>query len=150
MSGISLIIAGIISVFFVLLALKSFLPKKIHNKICVLCTAVGLTWVSLLVLYWLRIFQDMLIIALLMGSTVLGIFYIAEKHVADKWKFFRLPFYLTLVIAGYSLLGIPEDLVAAIIWLAGLWGLFLIIFSYRNNEKTNSFVKKMIECCRNW
>ena len=136
-----------ILVFFALLMGVKELSKK---KFCVLCGAVSLTWFSLLVLYWLGIFLDKLIIALLMGSSVLGVFYLAEKKVKESWKLFGLPFYLTLVYLAYLVLEGLESLGKAALVLVSLWVVFGFLFVYKNNNQIGSFVKKLIECCKNW
>jgi len=133
--------------FFVLLMGVKEISKK---KFCVLCGAVFLTWFLLLILYWKGLFTNKLIIALLMGSSVLGIFYLVEKKVKESWELFRLPFYLTLVSLAYFVLEGLESLGKAALVLVPLWVIFGFLFVYKNNNKTSSFVKKLIECCKNW
>lgn len=142
-----MILAGIAVLFFILLFIKSLLNYKLQEKFCVICTAVTLTWFVLLILYWLNIFKNPVIIALLIGQTILAIYYILDKN--EGLNFFRLPFLLSLIFVAYSLIRIPDE-VNSIGLLAVLWTLFILIYFYRNNKNLNSFVNKIIECCKRW
>lgn len=136
----------IIAFFVLLMGVKEIFKKKF----CVLCVAVSLTWFLLLILYWKGLFTNKLIIALLMGSSVLGIFYLVEKKVKESWELFRLPFYLTLVSLVYFVLEGLESLGKVALVLVSLWVVFGFLFVYKNNNQIGSFVKKLIECCKNW
>ncbi|MBS3171289.1 hypothetical protein J4449_01615 [Candidatus Woesearchaeota archaeon] len=136
-------VLGIISVlFFVLLFIKSFFRL---NNFCVICGSVSLTWILLLILYWSGYFKNTLIIALLAGQSILGLFYLFEK----KLEMFRLPFLLTLTFFGYSLFGVYDGIKESVIFLLILWLLFFVLYYYQD-KNMKSFVKKIIECCRNW
>lgn len=144
-----LLLLSISVLFFVLLFVKQALPHRLKDKLCVLCAAVSLTWLGFLILYWAGMFSSGISIAILMGSTALGIFYITEKKLDDKWHVFRLPFYATLFLAALVLVTQEAHLSA---WLfAGLlWMLFLLLFVYRNNTRIKNFIQKITACCRNW
>jgi hypothetical protein len=143
------IVAAIIVLFFLILIIKQIFPKKLKNKTCALCLAVIITWLSLLVLYWSGRFDNLVIISLLMGGSILGIFYTIERNVKKDLTLFRLPFFLTLLSLGYFLLTL-EVVVKVLILLFILWFVFLIIYLYRKNKNLNSFVKKIVECCKKW
>ena len=145
MDFITWILIGISFLFFLILAVKSLTGNK---KLCVLCISVSLTWITLLVLYFFKIFQDKIIIAILMGQTSLGLFYLWEKKVREKFKVFRLPLLLTFIFIIYSVLEIFSF--SSLLFLIILWFLFFIIYFFRNNKGFNKFTKKLIECCRNW
>lgn len=138
-------LSGIILLFFVLLILKNIFKWK---KFCVLCTAVSLTWILLLVLYFLKIFQDKIIIAILMGHTSLGLFYLWEKNVREKFKMFRLPLLLSFIFIIYSILENFEF--NSLFIILGLWVVFFLIYLFRNNKGFNKFTKRLIECCKKW
>lgn len=150
MAGISLIFAVIIAIFLVFLGIKELFPEKIKKKICVLCMAVSAAWLLLLLFYKLEMFENRSIIVLLMGSTILGVFYLADKKVPERWKIFSLPFYLTLVFAAYALIEVPSDLMTTVIILVVLWASMFMLFTYKNDDKINSLARKIIECCKNW
>ena len=138
-------IIGIIGLFFILLILKNILNFK---KLCVLCVSVSLTWIILLILFLTNIFTDKIIIAILMGHTSLGIFYLWEKNVREKFKIFRLPLLLTFIFIIYAVLENFEF--NSLLLILGLWIVFSLIYLFRNNKKFSKFAKKLIECCRNW
>ena len=147
MTSIFNILIIIIVLFFMLLIIKEFIYKS-KEKFCVICLSVTLTWLSLLFLYWFNLFQDKIILALLMGQTILGVFYLVEKKVNKEIKIFRLPFILTLITIGYLSLTLPNDITKTIILLFTIWLIFLILYFYRSNQNLKLFVKKIIECCR--
>ena len=149
MINIFYIFIGIIVLFFIFLIAKGF-SKKFKDKFCAICAAVSVTWICLLVLYWLGIFENKVIIALLMGQSILGVYYIAEKKAKQELQVFRLPFLLTLIAFGYSLLTVPGDLIMVILLLLALWTFFIFLYLYRNNKNMRSFVKKIVECCKKW
>lgn len=138
-------IAGIIALFFILLILKNIFKWK---NFCVLCVAVSLTWIILLILYFLKIFQDKIIIAILIGHTSLGLFYLWEKKVREKFKIFRLPLLLSFIFIIYSVLENFEF--NSLLIILGAWIIFFLIYLFRNNKGFNKFTKKLIECCKKW
>ena len=149
METITIIILTISILFFILLGVKELFSKKIKNKICIICLSITLTWMTLLVLLYLNILNNKIIIALLLGQTTLGIFYFIEKKVKEKLKIFRLPFLLTLIIIAYSLIELTLSL-SVLSLIITLWTIFILIYLFQNNRKANSFVNKLIECCKKW
>jgi hypothetical protein len=85
-----------------------------------------------------------------MGGSVVGIFYAVEKKVNEQWKLFRLPFFLTLIVIAYSMLTMPTTILPVGIFLSALWLVFVFLYFYNNKPQVQVFVKKIIECCRNW
>ena len=136
---------GIIGLFFILLILKNILDLK---KLCVLCVSVSLTWIILFILFLTNIFTEKIIIAILMGHTSLGIFYLWEKNVREKFKIFRLPLLLTFIFIIYIILENFEF--NSFLIIIELWLIFFLIYLFRNNKKFSAFTKKLIECCRKW
>jgi len=144
MNQITLVFLGLAFLFFAVLVLKNFLNKKI----CTICIAVVLTWFTLLVLFYLNLFEDKIIIAILMGHTSLGLYYIWEKKVKEKYTVFRLPVLLSFIFIIYSIL---QDFVFnTLILIVTLWLVFSFIYFLRNNKKFNFFANKIIECCKKW
>ena len=146
MEGIFFLILSIILLFFIFLGVKELIKKEF----CVLCASIFVTWVSFLALYLIGIFKDPIIIALLIGQSIVGIFYVIESKVKEELKLFRLPFIITLIIFGYSLFEIPKDFVNAISSLLLIWVVFGLTYFYRANKSTKIFVNKIIECCKRW
>lgn len=141
MELINLVLIGIILLFFILLAIKSIFNIK---KFCAICLSVNLSWIILLVLYFANIFTEKIIIAILMGHTSLGIFYLWEKKVKEKFKVFRLPLLLTFIFIIYITFG--QFNFNGLIIILALWVLFFIIYLFKFNKLT----KKLIECCKKW
>lgn len=147
-----LLALGMIILFFVLFLIIKSISKK---SFCVLCAAVSLTWLLLLVLSWrLKIFDDILLIALLLGGSIVGMLYFLEKKVAEKkmpekYLLFRLPLYLTMVSGAYFVLN-RTVIGIIIIPLLILWLLFILIFLYQHNYRIRALAEKIITCCKNW
>ena len=141
MEPISWILIGITLLFFVLLAIKSIFNLK---KPCAICLSVTLSWITLLILYFLDVFTDKIIIAILMGHTSLGVYYFLEKRVNKRFLLFRLPYLLTSIFIIYSTLN--GVIINVLYFILTLWALFFIIYSLKFNKLT----KKMIACCKKW
>lgn len=109
-----------------------------------------MTWLSLLVMLWSGIFEDRVIIAILMGESVLGVFYIMESLVKEELKVFRLPFLLTMITVAYFVLTFPVDILSSVLFLGLLWILFFFIYKLKTVPSFRGFVKKLVECCRRW
>ncbi len=148
MIDLFIIFAGIVVLFLVLLILKSIFLKKFD--VCTLCVTVSLSWIILLVLNHLGQFDDKVIIALLMGGSLVGIFYLVERKIKEEMTLFRLPFFSTLVLIGYSLLDFSAELLSVGFFLVGLWFVFWILYIYRTNSLFKTKVQKMVECCKRW
>ena len=131
------VVVSIIILFFVLLGVKELLPERFRKFVCALCGAVVLTWLGLL----FTSYSDIVVIALLMGGSVVGITYI----VSEKFPLFRLPVFLTLLFVAYSVIRWSFD-VSVMALLALLWVLFAGVFLYKNKK----LIEKIIACCRNW
>ena len=148
MSEIDFVIYLIIALFFMLLAVKSAVENrsKIKNNFCVICASISLAWLVLLILYLVNLFDNLLVISLLMGMSLTGIYYLAERKIGKinkKFKIFRLPFILTLIIIAYSVLTF-ENIFNSILVIGSLWILFALIYFY-NDAK---LIKKLLECCK--
>lgn len=132
----SLILAGITVLFFIFLITKNSTRKNF----CVICVSVSLAWIALLLLYLMDIFADKLAIAILMGHTSLGLFYLLY----EKLGLFKLPFLLTTISIIYFIF--EGIIMEALYLLIGIWAAFFIFYLINNK----SFSKKIIECCRRW
>ena len=137
----------ITSLFFIFLIIKSIIKK---NKFCVICASVFILWIFLLILYWKGKFLDKTILAILIGETTLGIFYSAEAKARDELKIFILPFLLTLILIGYTLIEGFNYSLDILYFLIMIWILFFIIYSFKDKGRLGKITKKMIECCKRW
>jgi len=139
MEPLFLTLAGITILFFLFLIMRNF-----SKKICAICLSVFLTWIVLLSLYFLGIFTDKTIIAILMGMSALGLFYMFY----EKLSVFKLPFILTLIYLIYFIL--EEINLNASYFLLSLWVLFSLAYLFRKNPSLKSKINKLIECCKKW
>ncbi len=137
---------GAIILFFgVLLVLKPLIKKRY----CVLCVSVSLTWIGLLVLFWTKRFADLNTIALLMGQSILGIYFLLEKRLAEKWHLFRFPFLLTATFMGMLVLQNVSAWKEILMILIALWILFVLFFLL-GNTAARKLVQRVIACCKDW
>ena len=144
----SLLLAlGSITALFVLFLVGKTMVKK---EFCAVCAAVSVTWIGLLILYYIGSFSDTTLIAILLGQTVVGIFYVVEKKVPSSLTVFRLPFLLTLTVLGYFLLSVPEGYWKVMVFLLFLWIFFIGLYVYNRNKVVNKLVRKIIDCCKKW
>src|SRR3989344_312892 len=122
------ILLGITVLFFLILIIKNTLAKRFNKKICVICVSVFLTWLFLLILYYMNFYENTIILSILIGQSTLGIFYLFEKISRKEFTVFRLPFLLTLILIATSLIKIQEDLFYSIIFIALLWATFTLFY----------------------
>ncbi len=141
-----LALSVITALFVVLLTIKGLTQWKF----CVICVSVSITWMALLALYWLGMFDQPVIIAVLLGQTIVGLYYFLEKNTDEGLHVFRLPFLLTLTLAGFLALGVTTDLVYGLGLLALLWGALSLLYFYRQSPKTKIVVDRIIACCKDW
>lgn len=138
------VFGAVIALFVLLLIIKDVFPRRI----CAICLAVGLIWLSLLIAYRSGRFDNPLLLGLLMGQSVTGLYYFLEKRVRKEWLVFRLPVLLTLTYIFYVLVAwnLPFGplLLVVLLWVTGFG-----ITAYRV-PRINHLAKKLIECCGNW
>jgi hypothetical protein len=88
------VLASIAGFFFVWLAIKPFIDKKLNMKMCAVCAAVVSTWIGLLAANLLGFVQSQLLLAILLGQSIAGVTYLMEKH--EQLKGFKI----LAIIAG--------------------------------------------------
>lgn len=140
-------LASVTLLFMVFLVFREFLGR-LKEIFCVICASVFVTWLGLLALYKLGRFQNTILLAILIGESTLGIYYLADSGL--RLGVFRLPFLLSLILAGYSLVEMPSDILGSMALLILLWVIFGIIFVFRKSKRMLALVKRIVECCRNW
>ena len=140
---LALILLIIIGLFAILLVLK----QAFSLKICVLCASIFLTWTSLLVLYKLGKFHNVVLLSLLMGQSITGIYYALEKRVKSALRVFALPFFLSLTTLFYLVI-VGKTLLAPLFVLLGLWVVAYIIFAWRNDPAKKRVANAVMECCK--
>lgn len=140
------VLAAITALFGLLLVFKGLLKREF----CVLCASVSVTWLLLLALYALGYISEVIFIAVLVGESVTGVFYLVERRVKKRMKLFRLPFLLTLTLGAFALFVPVRELWSAILFLVAVWVVLLVVYVLRNKRVVGNMVKKIIACCKNW
>ncbi|MDP2641250.1 MAG: hypothetical protein Q8P39_01765 [Candidatus Yanofskybacteria bacterium] len=146
MSSMLLMFAALTGLFALFLALKSFAKKDF----CVLCASVVGTWVCFLVLYRLGLFSDPVLIALFMGQSILGVYFMAEKTVPRRLLAFRFPFLLSITFVAYLLIAGMRESLYPLLLFGGLWLAFGALFAFRANKKAGEVFRRLLVCCKNW
>ena len=140
-------LAPILLVIACLFVLALAIKKKLSLKVCVLCASIFVTWVSLLVLYRTNHFHDVVLLSLLMGQCVTGLFYFLEKRVAPSLRIFTLPFFLTLTAIFYFAITLTKDVLPSLFVLLGLWIVAYVIFAWRNDPGKKQLSDTVMNCC---
>jgi len=143
------VVLGISFLFFIFLEIKELVSKNSKKEFCVVCVSIFLTWILLLILNSLDLFQNKIIIAILIGESTLGLFYLINKKFKSM-EIFKLPLILTLIVLGYTLLEGFTYSNEVLIFLGILWLFFGFIFFFRKNITFRKFANKLVECCRNF
>lgn len=134
---------GISLVFIASLVLKNLILKK---PFCSLCVAVVSAWLVLLFLYKSDQFNDGILLALLMGQSITGIFYFAYRRLPKILRIFSLPFLLTLTATAYWAIAaevvMPVFILLAVLWI-GAW----VIFTSRSDPGKKKIADIFTQCC---
>ena len=146
MSDLALAILAITGLFGLLLVAKQALKLR---KLCAICAAVSSTWAALLGLSWLELFNNRLIIGILIGQSSLAAYYWLDKRAAKELRVFRLPVLLTLVLVTFSLVALSLPLDALLI-VGSVWLAVGLSYAYRKNPAVKNKFKALVECCSNW
>jgi len=144
------ILIGLI-IITVLFVLGLFVKRITLWKFCSICIAVSGTWTLLFAGSVLGLYDNQLMIGILMVQSIVGIYYLLEKRL-DEWFFiFRLPYILTGTLAVYTATtqaAIWE--VSSFLFVASMWALFGGIYLMRTNAHVKNLAKQIIACCRDW
>lgn len=126
------------------------LVRKISKfNFCLFCASVFLTWLIFLILFYLDKFNNLILISILMGGSIVGIIYLLEEKLKEKFLFFKLPFYLTLVFI--ALIFLKFNFYFEIFnFILIIWLIFLLLFLFKNNKKIKEIFQVIINCCKNW
>lgn len=115
-------------------------------SICVICVSIATTWIALFILYKTGSFHDIVLLSLLMGQSISGLFYLLQKNVPASLRIFTLPFFLTFTAIFYFLIT-TQFVLLAFVLLSVLWVLAWLVFVYRNDPGKKSVAKAMMDCC---
>ena len=95
-----MIFAVLLAIFLIYLVIAISSIKIKERKLCAVCGAVSLTWISLLALTYLKLFDDKYLIAILMGQSICGAMYLFEKSAPKKLHSLKIAIILvgTLIV----------------------------------------------------
>jgi len=119
-------------------------------KFCVVCVTVGLTWLSLLVARLLGYTVDPILIGVLMGESVIGLYQLIEKMAPVVWQIFRWPYIITMTVIVYLVVGVRSGAWLAILLLILLWVVWGSVFALREFPSIKKITERLISCCRDW
>lgn len=139
------VFVGIAALFYLTTGLKS----SLNLKVCSICLAVSASWIVLLVLRALGLIEADLLIALLMGESVVGGYYLFERKAKSEWLVFRLPLLLSLSYGAFSVVA-GELFIQAGIVVLGIWLLHATLFYYRHHPNLKDKIDKLVACCSRW
>lgn len=145
LSDISWVFLSIIGVFYGVLVLKSL----VKLPVCSICAAVSASWMGLLALRIFDWYSNDLLIALLMGMSVVGGYYLWERHAKNERLIFRLPVLLTLASLAWTVVILRFDF-ALLSITASVWLAHGLLYMYRNSPSLKPRVDRIIACCSNW
>lgn len=118
-------------------------------RFCALCVGVSLTWLWLLVARLFGLVDDALLIGILMGGSAVGLMYLLERRLPERFSLFRLPYLVSMVILVYAVLG-GQLRGSALAALVLLWMAALGVYLSRMNGRVARVVQKIVACCRDW
>lgn len=141
-------------IVFTTIALLFYASVAIKNKdrlakACAICVAVSLTWIGLLVARWAGWFENDVLIALLLGESVVGGYYLFDRNVQEKWLVFRLPVLLTLSYLAYVVVSMQWH-VLVLGFVLVVWLIHVLMYAYRNQVGMKKRIDKLIACCSRW
>lgn len=109
-------VLSIIILYFLAAWLRPLLGRLFGFRPCAICAAVSITWLALLPLWFLGKEVDLLVVALLVGGSIVGLMYRAEKKLGSGGYFWLLR--LLLIVGGIS---------AVYLFLREVWLWFIIV-----------------------
>lgn len=146
MSTLPLLIISMTALFVALLIVQSIT----RLKFCAVCVAVSITWITFLMLRLFGYDIDPRLIAVLMGESVVGLYFLLEKRAPESWQMFRWPYIVTGTVLVYVIVGMRESILSALGLLAVIWIVFGAIALFRQYPILKKIAERLIACCRDW
>lgn len=138
------VILAVISAIFISVL---FVKKAFSPKVCAICVSIFLTWAALLFLYKAGRFNDGILIGLLMGQSISGIYYTLAKKVNRSMRIFTLPYFLTLTLMAYATITDITPQFSQLIFMLAVWVAAYTIFIYRNDPGKKALSDAVMNCC---
>ncbi|MDO8474291.1 MAG: hypothetical protein Q7S62_02005 [bacterium] len=125
--------------------------KVLPFKVCPICAGVSGTWLWMLVALFVGYEIDRIIVAMLLGGSVVGIAYQLEKRLPAGrspilWKALFIP---AGFVVAYSLVSLQWALLAVSLGVVGVivWAFVMAVPKQRANQKVEELKQKMENCC---
>jgi hypothetical protein len=146
LSTVAWVFIAVTGLFYAVALMK---PHLKNFSVCSICLAVSLTWVGLFALRQFGLFENEAVIALLLGQSVVGGYYLWERRAPRDWLVFRLPVLLVLSFAAWSIVALDVDL--TLLGLVALtWAVHGFLYAYRTRPSVKSSFDNIIACCSRW
>lgn len=145
MGSVGAVLGGIVILFTILIFLRSVFSVKV----CALCGAVSLVWITLLVLFLSGYSVDPIILSLLIGGSVVGSMYALEQKFSERYQIFKLPYFLTCIYGAYVL--ITKNIQIEVVYaLVTIWIFGIVVYLGPQKKNLKGIGEKLIKCCKNW
>jgi len=148
MSALPLFILATTAIFLTALFAHSLGLGRL--KFCAVCVTVGLAWLSLLAIRLFGYAVDPVLIGILMGESVVGLYYLIEKRAPAAWQIFRWPYIITMTVVVYLIAGARSGAWPAVWLLALIWIIWGAVFALRKYPSIKKIAERLIACCRDW
>jgi hypothetical protein len=146
MSILSIFILATTVIFVLSLLAQSFT----RLKFCAVCVTISLTWLTLLIAWLVGYPIDPMLIGVLMGESVVGLYYLIEKKARVDWHIFRWPYLVTMTVLVYLVVGVRSGVWQALILLALIWIVWGSVFVLRKYPSVKKITERLLACCRDW
>lgn len=119
-------------------------------RFCAVCVTVSLTWLSLLVARLLGYAVNQTLMGILMGESVIGLYYLIEKRAPVAWQIFRWPYIITMTVVVCLVAGVRSGAGLAVVLLIAMWTIWGAAFAWREYPFIKKITQQLIACCRDW
>lgn len=116
---------------------------------CAICAAVSGTWIPLLSLYHAGYYKNQTVIALLLGQSIVGTFYLLKGSVPEQYHVYTLPYILAATVGAYTLL-VPGVYPSTAGVVALLWAVGTVLVLYREHSRVETVFREVVACCKDW
>ena len=148
MSILPVFILATTAIFLTVLFARSLGSGRL--KFCAVCVTVSLTWLFLLTARLLGYAVNPILIGVLMGESVVGLYYLIEKKAPVAWQIFRWPYIITMTVMVYLIVGVRSGAWQAILLLILMWIIWGSVFALRKFPSIKKITQRLIACCRDW
>lgn len=135
------ILISILALFLILVFVKSLVYKRFKFKICAICSAVSLTWITLLILKTTGFEISNILLGILMGESITGIMYLFEKTAKKEGRRNLLWFKIIIILLGtwlvYLLLtqGFNQSLIVLLVISLVVAVIIYAVLKTKKNDK---------------